>query len=69
MHTTTRCVQKAERLLHLVAKPPCATSVGHLENFWQRDEPIYPTGRIELQNHGNTLWFKNIYIREIPREK
>ncbi|MBN1393934.1 MAG: DUF1080 domain-containing protein [Pirellulales bacterium] len=36
-----------------------------MENYWQRDKPIYPTGQIELQNHGNTLWFKNIYIREI----
>ena len=40
-----------------------------LENYWERDKPIYPTGQIELQNHGSTLWFKNIYIREIPREK
>ncbi|WP_339909732.1 DUF1080 domain-containing protein [Symmachiella dynata] len=39
-----------------------------LENFWERDKPIYPTGQIELQNHGNTLYFKNIYIREIPRK-
>ena len=36
-----------------------------LENYWERDKPIYPTGQIELQNHGNTLYFKNIYIREI----
>jgi hypothetical protein len=40
-----------------------------LENYWERDKPIYPTGQIELQNHGNTLWFKNIYIKELPREK
>lgn len=38
-----------------------------MENYWERDQPIYPTGQIELQNHGNTLWFKNIYIRELPR--
>ena len=36
-----------------------------LENYWERDKPIYPTGQIELQNHGNTLYFRNIYIREI----
>ncbi|MBZ0257850.1 DUF1080 domain-containing protein, partial [bacterium] len=36
-----------------------------LENYWERDKPIYPTGQIELQNHGNTLYFKNIYIREL----
>ena len=38
-----------------------------LENYWERDKPIYPTGQIELQNHGNTLYFKNVYLREIPR--
>ena len=40
-----------------------------LENYWERDKPIYPTGQIELQNHGSTLWFKNIYLRELPRGK
>jgi hypothetical protein len=40
-----------------------------LENYWERDKPIYPTGQIELQNHGGPLWFKNIYVREIPRQK
>ncbi|MEN6407774.1 MAG: DUF1080 domain-containing protein [Thermoguttaceae bacterium] len=40
-----------------------------LENYWERDKPIYPIGQIELQNHGNGLWFKNIYLREIPRQK
>ena len=36
-----------------------------LENYWERDKPIYSTGQIELQNHGGPLWFKNIYIREL----
>jgi hypothetical protein len=40
-----------------------------MENYWERDKPIYPTGQIELQNHGNTLYFKNVYVREIPREE
>ncbi|MBI3850859.1 MAG: DUF1080 domain-containing protein [Verrucomicrobia bacterium] len=38
-----------------------------LENYWDRTRPIFPTGQIELQNHGNNLYFKNIYIRELPR--
>jgi hypothetical protein len=37
-----------------------------LENYWEPDKPIYPAGQIELQNHGGPLWFKNIYLREIP---
>ncbi len=40
-----------------------------MENYWERDKPIYSTGPIELQSHGNTLWFKNIYIRELPRKQ
>lgn len=36
-----------------------------MENYWERDKPIYPIGQIELQHHGNRLEFKNIYIREI----
>ena len=37
-----------------------------LENYWDRSKPIFPSGQIELQNHGDRLWFKNIYIRELP---
>ena len=36
-----------------------------LENYWDRKQPIFPTGQIELQNHGNTLYFTNIYIKEL----
>ena len=39
-----------------------------LENYWDYSQPIFPTGQIELQNHGDTLWFKNVYIREVPRK-
>ena len=38
-----------------------------LENYWERNRPIYPIGQIELQHHGSRLWFKNIYVREIGR--
>lgn len=38
-----------------------------LENYWERDRPIYATGPIELQAHHTPLYFKNIFIREIPR--
>jgi HEAT repeat protein len=39
-----------------------------LENYWERDKPIYSAGQIELQAHGNPLFFKNIFVREIPRD-
>jgi hypothetical protein len=34
-----------------------------MENYWERDKPIYPSGQIELQNHTSPLEFRNITIR------
>ena len=39
-----------------------------LENYWERDKPIYAIGAIELQNHGNTLYFKNIYVKDLTKK-
>lgn len=36
-----------------------------LENFWERGKPLPAVGPIELQNHGNVLKFRNIFIREL----
>ncbi|MBL4886547.1 MAG: DUF1080 domain-containing protein [Planctomycetaceae bacterium] len=37
-----------------------------MENYWERDKPLYRTGAIELQDHSSKVSFKDIYIREIP---
>lgn len=39
-----------------------------LENYWERDKPLYPSEAIELQAHFSPLYFKNIFIRELPDE-
>lgn len=36
-----------------------------LENYWDRNIPIFPKGPIELQAHGTDLAFRDLYVREI----
>ena len=36
-----------------------------MDNYWNREIPIFETGAIELQAHGNELAFRNVYVREI----
>jgi hypothetical protein len=37
-----------------------------LDNFFDRPQPVLPTGGIELQTHGSEVRFRNVYVREIP---
>ncbi|MGE3313477.1 MAG: DUF1080 domain-containing protein [Planctomycetaceae bacterium] len=36
-----------------------------MEIYTDKDKPIDATGQIELQNHGNTLYFRNIYVKDL----
>lgn len=36
-----------------------------LENYWNRAEPVAASGAIELQNHGNPLWFRGVRVRRL----
>jgi len=40
-----------------------------LENYWDRNIPIFPKGSIELQAHGTDLAFRDIYVREIHEKE
>jgi hypothetical protein len=35
-----------------------------LENYWNRSRPIFPSGQIELQCHGDPVEWRNIFIRD-----
>jgi hypothetical protein len=37
-----------------------------LENYWFPGQPLPARGPIELQNHGNILEFRNIYLKVLP---
>lgn len=39
-----------------------------LENYWDRNAPLFPSGQIELQAHKTVVWFKDLYIRELPAQ-
>jgi len=36
-----------------------------MENYWEREKPIYSFGQIELQNHGNRLWFREVWLKKL----
>lgn len=36
-----------------------------LENYWDRNLPIFPEEAIELQAHGTDLAFRNLYVKEL----
>ena len=36
-----------------------------LENYWDRTQPLFPTGSIELQAHNSVVAFKNVYLRPL----
>ena len=39
-----------------------------LLNYWNRKAPLPTKGPIELQHHGDPLWFRNIYIKDLSAE-
>ena len=39
---------------------------GTLANYFDKGKPLPAKGPIELQFHGDPLWFKNISIKELP---
>ena len=40
-----------------------------MENFWDRQRPLFPRGPIQLQTHGGEIRWRNIFVREIGAEE
>jgi len=40
-----------------------------MENFWDRQKPLFASGPICLQTHGGEIRWRNIYLREISAEE
>ncbi|WP_353137963.1 DUF1080 domain-containing protein [Pseudopedobacter sp.] len=40
-----------------------------LENYWDKNQSIFPVEQIELQAHGTTVYYRDIFIKEVPRKE
>ncbi|MCA9053345.1 MAG: DUF1080 domain-containing protein [Planctomycetaceae bacterium] len=40
-----------------------------MENYFHRDQPLYPSGPIQLQTHGGPISWRNVAVREIPADE
>lgn len=65
---TFRIVMKGERVT-VYLNGELVTDNTVLENYWDRNQPIFPQEQIELQAHGTYVAYRNIYIRELAQGK
>jgi hypothetical protein len=40
-----------------------------MENYWDRNRPLFPKGNIQLQTHGGEIRWRNIFVRDIPADE
>jgi hypothetical protein len=40
-----------------------------LENYYDRESPVFARGPIHLQTHGSETRFRNVFVREIPAQE
>ena len=40
-----------------------------MENYWDRESPLFADGPIQLQTHGGEIRWRNIFLREVPADE
>lgn len=65
---TFRIIMKGDRVT-VYLNGELVTDNVILENYWDKNLPIFAEEQIELQAHGSPVSYRNIYIKEIPRVK
>lgn len=65
---TFRIIMKGDRVT-VYLNGELVTDNVILENYWDRNLPIFAEEQIELQAHGSPVAYRNIYIRELPGAK
>ncbi len=61
---TFRIIMKSDKVTVYLNGKKVVNNVP-IENYWERGKPFPERGPIELQIHGNPLWFKNLYVKEL----
>ncbi len=65
---TFRIIMKADRVT-VYLNGELVTDNVILENYWDKNLPIFAEEQIELQAHGSPVAYRNIYIKELTRSK
>ena len=40
-----------------------------MDNFWDRNSPLFRSGPIQLQTHGGEIRWRNIWVKELTPEE
>lgn len=65
---TFRIIMRGEKVtVYLNGKK--VTDEVTLENYWNRQQAIFPEEQIELQAHGTYVAYRNIFLKELPDEE
>ena len=65
---TFRIVMKGDRVT-VYLNGELVTDNVILENYWDKNQAIFPVEQIELQAHGSPVAYRDIYIKELPAIK
>ena len=63
-----RIVQVGERVT-IYLNDQLVVNHARMENYWDRQSPLWPQGPIQLQTHGGEIRWRNLFIREIGPEE
>ncbi|RZL17789.1 MAG: DUF1080 domain-containing protein [Pedobacter sp.] len=65
---TFRIIMKGDRVT-VYLNGELVTDNVILENYWDKNQAIFPVEQIELQAHGSPVAYRDIYIKELPAIK
>ncbi len=65
---TFRIIQVGERTT-VYLNGQLVVDAARMENYWDRQSPLFAAGPIQLQTHGGEIRWRNIFVREIESDE